>query len=285
MWFLSLVACSTQEKAPETPPVAAEVEVEPQAPVPAATDGEVPGADAVLQRFLDASKQCDVLTADSYRMVWQAITTDNKMIAMQEKVMQQGRQGVSFTRLHERTRPDWGLSVIGRTPEGDYWSGTNQGIVHKILDPTLQAQMMQSLDPTPACNFEKRWPTRVNQGSEDYEGTPAWKLLLTWADGTATQAWFSKDDGLLLGMLTQREGYELRHGMSDYAEVGGVFWPKEEKSREQRGENVLISVRRLHQLSLGQPIPTIGPDEVEAMLAQKVADGELKRLGPEKNGG
>ena len=41
---------------------------------------------------------------------------------------------------------------------------------------------------------------------------------------------------------------------------------------------MLINVRKLVSLSVGEKLPDIGPAEVEAMLAQKVAEGKLKKL-------
>lgn len=284
MWFLSLLACSTQEKPVEADPTEAQKEA--PAPVAAAAEPGQPSADQVLQRFLDASNQCQVLTAETYRFVWQSIVTDKETLAMQEKVMHQGRQGLSFTKIHEQTRPSWGLSAIGRTPEGDYWSGTNQGIQTKILDESLQRQMMQNLDPTPACNFEKRWAERVNLGSETYQDKDSWHLQLTWADGTASEAWFDKDEGLLRGMVTRRGTYELHQDMGEYAEINGVFWPREEKGREKRDGNMLLMARKLVSLDVDKKIGEIGPEELRKMLQQKVAEGQLKKVeAPEPQGG
>lgn len=285
MWFLSLLACSTQEKPVEAILDATEPHQDPAAVAPTQADPTAPPADQVLQRFVDASNQCKVLTAQTYRFVWQSIVTDQKTLAIQEKVMHQGRQGTSFTKLHEQTRPTWGLTAIGRTPDGDYWSGTNQGIQKKIVDEGLQRQMMQNLDPTPICAFEKRWTERVNLGSATYQDKDSWHLQLTWADGTQSEAWFDKDEGMLRGMVTRRDGYELHQDMAEYTNVNGILWPSEEKGREVRDGNMLILARKLVSIQVDQKIPDIGPEELSKMLAQKVAEGQLQKLDGSGGGG
>lgn len=276
MWLSLFLGCS----APADPAPAPE----PVAPAPVApADTNQPTADEVLERFITGSNQCKLLTAENYLLKWESATTDGQSLAYLEQVMQRGRQGQSFTRVHERTQPDWGFSAIGRTSEGTYWSATNGGVVHSITEPSVTATMMANLDPTPACAYEVRWKDRVNLGSDTYEGIDCWHLMLTWADNTATEAWFAKNDGMLIGMLTATEGFEQRRGMRDYAEHNGVFWPTNEKSRTVRGEETLTIASRLTALEVGQPQFTdLGPKHIEALLQKKVADGVL--TGPQQPG-
>ena len=269
MWWSLFVGCSS----PQAPDAVAPT---PVPPVAAVLDPDQPTADQVLERFITGSHQWTLLTADNYLFKCESATTDGNEIGFLDQVMQQGRQGLSFTRVHERTQPTWGFTAIGLTGAGTYWSATNSGVVHSITDPAVTTSMMANLDPAPACAYAARWNDRVNLGSDTYEGKDSWHLRLTWADDTSTEAWFAKDDGMLIGMLTASEGFEQRRGMRDYAEHDGVFWPTNEKSRTVRGEEVLTVATRLTALDVGRAKFTdLEPKHIEALLAKKVADGVL----------
>ena len=231
--------------------------------------------DALLQAHLDKTRQCQIFTADTYAFEWDVITTDGKHLAFQERVRQQGRQGQTFTRIHQRNAPTWGFSAYGRTAEGKVWSAANGSVTYEITDPAIASSLIQNLDPTPLCAYQARFRDRNLIGEEEFEGQLAHKLLLRWQDGTETTAWIAKDTGLLAGTLTEKPGLQIQTGMKTYTSRGDVMWPAEERVRRTEGDTTFTSIHKLDVLELNpERFNDVGPQAIEALLAKYQADAE-----------
>lgn len=224
-------------------------------------------ADGVLQRHLDVSNQCAILVADTYTFEWDTVVTDKKTTAKAEKVMQQGRQGTSFTRLHQQTRPTIRFTGFGLATDGKWWSAGDQG-VKADLPVEVAKTLMVHLDPTPVCSFQARWSERTYVGEEDHKGARAHHVRGTWADGTSTDMWFDTTSGLLVGSKTEIEGLSNELVMKDYVEYDGVKWPEQViSSRVEAGLHIFVA-EKLRRLTLDKPdFRDVGPAQIAALLA------------------
>lgn len=238
---------------------------------PTVPAGEIT-ADDVLQRHLDVSRQCDLLTADNYLFQWEAVVTDKQSTAKQEKIIQQGRQGRSFTRLHQEVRPKIRFSGFGLSTDGTWWSAGDAG-VQANLPEELRKPLSIYLDPTPACAFQARWMDRAYVGEEDWEGHRTHHVRGTWQDGTSTDMWFDTATGLMVGAETKVGDSSDKIVMRKYAEHGGISWPEEVFTSRLQGELHLFTAQKLEKLEIGAEVfRDVGHEEVAVIIATRNQD-------------
>lgn len=248
-------------------------------PTPEAPAGGIT-ADDVLQRHLDASNQCALLTAENYTLQWEAVTTDKQSTAKQEKILQQGRQGKAFARLHQEIRPKIRFSGFGLSPDGTWWSAGDAG-VQANLPEEVRKPLSVYLDPTPVCAFQARWADRDYVGEEDWEGHRAHHVRGTWADGTSTDMWFDTDTGLMVGAKTAVGENSDKIVMRKYNGYGDIKWPAEVFTTRIQGDLHVFTAQKLEKLDIAvEGFRDIGHPQVAAIIAERNKD--LKQALSEK---
>ncbi len=248
---------------------------------PLAPKGEIT-ADAVLQRHLDESNQCALMVADNYYLEWESVTTDKKSASKLEKIVQLGRQGRTFARLHQQLRPKVRFTGFGLDPAGSWWSagdlGVRVGLPEEVVKPLSVHQ-----DPTPICAFQARWPERVYVGEEDWNGQRTHHVRGVWADGVVTELWFDTGTGLLAGTRTEAGTTTNTLVFKKYGDRAGMKWPEEVFSTRIDGDLHLYVAQKLKELRVNDPaFRDIGFDEVAVMVTQQVK--ALESMAPKQGG-
>lgn len=254
------------------------------------TPSEVPDApvftitaDQVLQRHVEVSKQCDLLVADNYALEWEAVITDKATSAQQERILQQGRQGTSFTRVHQRTRPEVRFTAFGLAADKTWWSAGDLG-VRKDLPESIAKTLMVHLDPTPICSYQARWKERTYVAEESF-GTSerVHHIQGTWSDDSVIDLYFGVEDGLLrktetrLGELTNTLEY------TKYDDYDGIKWPGETISSRVEGPlHVFIAEKLLRLQVNNKDFRDIGYNEIAILLAQQAKKREVTAADKEK---
>jgi hypothetical protein len=247
-----LVGCAGE---PETPPA--------EAPTLEIT------ADQVLQRHIDVTKQCDLMVADSYLLEWEAVVTDKATTAKQERVLQQGRQGVSFMRAHQQTRPQQRFTAFGLSKDKTWWSAGDLG-VRKDLPMDVAKTLMVHMDPTPVCSFQARWKDRQYLGEEDFGSERVHRVRGTWADDSTIELLFDVESGRLVQSETTMGALVNTLSYKKYEEHDGIQWPGEVISSRVEGPLHLFVAEKLLRLELnGESFKDIGHNEIAAVLAEQ----------------
>jgi hypothetical protein len=209
------------------------------------------------------------------------VVTDKQTSAKAERVVQQGRQGMSFTRMHQVVKPVQRFSAFGLSTDKSWWSAGDLG-VKKDLPESIAKGLMVHLDPTPICSYQARWKERTYKGEVEFQGQRAHQVIATWADDTTIELWFSVSTGLLMGTRTQI-GDQLSNTMSmtKYETHAGIQWPGEVISERVEASLKLAVAEKLRRLEVGNPtFRDVGPNEVAALLqAQSEA---REKAAPEK---
>ena len=263
MWA---VGCSgseaPSEPGPSGPPAEATAKT-----VDSPTD-EWPTADQILLAHNRATNQCSLLEGKNYKLQWASTTNDGHTKPTVEQVLHQGKPGYSFTRIHQRREPNVRFAAFGRTNEGKFWSASDGG-VQADLPEEVGASLAVGMNPTPACEYEKRWPTRNLVGPEDRDGTPTWHVELLWVDGTSSHMWFHREKHFLVASESSVGDTKTTTDMRDYFDYHGVIWPKSEIATRQEGPIKIVTTQTLENLARDQePFADIGPRQVSAILAK-----------------
>ncbi len=227
-----------------------------------------PTADQILLAHNRATKQCDLLSHDNYALQWQAVTEDGHTKPRVEQIVHQGQPGYSFTRIHQQREPNVRFIAFGRTRDGKFWSAGDAG-VQTDLPEEVSAGLAVGMNPTPACDFEKRWPSRELVGPEDRDGTPTWHVELGWVDGTTSDMWFHRDKHFLVAAESAAGTTKTTTEMRDYHDYHGVIWPKAEIATRQEGPIKIQTTQQLENLAIDQdPFGEIGPKQISNLLAK-----------------
>lgn len=228
---------------------------------------ERPTADQVLLAHNRATGQCTILEKESYLFNWVATMEDGHSDARVEQIVHQGKPGFSYTRIHQRREPAAQFAAFGRTPEGKFWSATNGG-VQPDLPEEAAAALVTGMDPTPVCNYDKRWPKRELVGPEDRDGAATWHIQVSWVDGTKTDMWFDRASKVLRESEARVGETVTTTKLQDYQDFGGVKWPKTEVAIRAEGPLKITTTQTLDQLKTNiEGYAEIGPRQVQAILA------------------
>jgi hypothetical protein len=264
----ALVGCG--QPATDAPQEASGADAQ-QKPAADPTD-DWPTADQILLAHNRATNQCKLLEAENYKLQWAATTKDGHTNPTVEQIVHQGKPGYSFTRIHQRREPNVRFAAFGRTNDGKFWSASDGG-VQPDLPEEVGASLAVGMNPTPACEYEKRWPRRELVGPEDREGTPTWHVELGWVDGTTSHMWFHRDRHVLVAAESSAGDTKTTTEMRDYFDFHGVIWPKAEVATRQEGPIAIQTVQQLENLAVDQdPFVDIGPKQVSAILAKAAAE-------------
>jgi len=233
-----------------------------------ATD-QTPTADQVLLAHTRATHQCELLEKESYKFTWSTVTEDGHREPRVEEVLHQGKPGFSYTRIHQQREPSVRFVAFGRTPQGKFWSAGDKG-VQPDLPEEMVAPLLAGMDPTPVCNFEDRWPNRVLVGPEDRDGTPTWRVKVSWQDGTGTDLWFHREHDFLVASEASVGEVKTTTELSNYREFFGILWPGTEVAVRQEGPIKITTTQTLGTLAYDlADFKEIGPAQVSAILAGK----------------
>lgn len=227
-----------------------------------------PTADQILLAHNRATNQCDLLAHDNYKLQWSAVTEDGHTTPRVEQIVHQGQPGYSFTRIHQHREPNVRFIAFGRTKKGKFWSAGDAG-VQTDLPEEIAASLAVGMNPTPACDYEKRWPERELVGPEDRDGTPTWHVQLGWVDGTTSDMWFHRDKHFLVAAESAAGTTKTVTEMRDYHDYHGVIWPKAEIATRQEGPIEIQTTQQLENLAIDQdPFAEIGPKQISVILSK-----------------
>ncbi|MEZ4316811.1 MAG: hypothetical protein R3F61_04895 [Myxococcota bacterium] len=277
MIWVVLMACGQPEQAAE--PTAAG---EPTAVRSSdATEGTVPGntddwptADQILLAHTRRTSQCDLLATETYKLTWTATTLDGHAAPRVEEILHQGRPASSYTRIHQRREPDVRFAAFGRTPEGKFWSASDGGVQADLPDE-VSASLAAGMDPTPVCNWEKRWSRRELVGPEDRSGTPTWHLKVYWNDGTPTDLWFHREKELLVASSAKVGEIDTTTEVSEYRQYGSITWPTLEVATRKEGPLQITTTQKLLGLETNlESFVDVGPRQVDAILASAAKEAQ-----------
>lgn len=122
------------------------------------------------------------------------------------------------------------------------------------------------------------WKAKGNQvralGEEDVDGSPAWKVEATLADGTVVTSWLDKDSGLEIKRVTRRvvrgSEEETATVLGNYFQHGGVWFPHLMESGPARGdERQKIVVDRVE----------VNPEIADSDFRQPAAPADAPQAG------
>ena len=273
MIWVVLMACGQPETAAEAD---ADAAAKSEAPEGVADDNtkDWPTADQILLAHNQATSQCDLLTKKSYKISWKATMNDGHQAPSVEEIVHQGAPGFSYTRIHQRREPSVRFVAFGRTPKGKFWSASDGGI-QADLPEEMAASLMSGMDPTPVCNFEKRWPTRTLLGPEDRDGVPTWRVRVSWADGTGTDLWFHRDHRVLVASSAKAGNVDTTTELAEYGDFDGIRWPKQEVASRAEGPLEITTTQVLQSLEVEpESFRELGPTQIAAVLAANQAQQE-----------
>jgi hypothetical protein len=164
-----------------------------------------------------------------------------------------------------------GMGTIEQGVVGDVAWELSQMMGARILAGAEAAHMLREATFNADLVWADLYPKAVLAGVVDHGGAPAYKLVLTAADGAEQTRYYGKAPVRLLAteaiVTTQMGKVPTTTRLSDWREVGGLTYPFRIE-QTQVGQRILIAIDRVELDVALEPAAFALPAKIEALRAK-----------------
>ena len=231
----------------------------------AACGADLPAADGLIRRFIDAS---------GGMAAYEAVRT----LAMEGTVEIVGRNisgSVTMAQEGRKTYTGMELSGVGKIEEGfdgeTAWQ-SSEPMGTRLLDGEEKALARRGANLAIFASWRDEYTSAATTGSEESDGRPAWKVTMTPKEGRPENYYFDRETGLLSGIgvtvATPLGDIATRVLMADYRAAGGLKTPFR-VTQEAFGQSIRMTFSKV---TVNAPIPAGRfdlPAAVKALAAKQ----------------
>jgi hypothetical protein len=230
-----------------------------------ATAADLPSGETLLQKYIDRSGGADAYAKAKNMAMSGSVQMPAQNISGKVEIYEEGEK--SYTSMD--------FAGIGKIEEGyDGKYGWQNSVLQgpRLLDGDELTSAKRAAQLSLLTSWKDVYKTAETGGSEDIDGKPAWKVVMTPKEGKPETFYFDKESGMLVRIAavfsTALGEISTDSTMADFRQVQGILTPFV-MTEKAMGQNIVL---KFDHIGYNVDVPKGKfdlPDAVQALVAKK----------------